>query len=357
MTKQLKISRRQQAIDRQQWTAVLERDSRYDGHFFYAVTTTGVYCRPTCPARRAKRENVRFFATTKEAEQAGFRPCKRCKPTSGGHDNTADKIKTACRMMEEAGAPLPLRTLAEQADLSTYPFHRLFKKTTGLTPRAYGECIRKTRLRSALQDDSNSVTSGYLDAGYNSSSRFYEKADAMLGMTPKAFKRGGQGSRMTFAIRKCSLGHVLVAASDKGITAILLGDQEQALLDELKAQFPHSELSKGGKAFAGTVANVIAFVDHPQREFPLPLDIRGTAFQERVWQALLKIPPGETVSYSELARRLGVPQAARAVARACASNTIAVAIPCHRVVRSGGALSGYRWGVERKKQLLDREER
>lgn len=351
------MRRSQQIHDDQRWEAVLQRDHRYDGRFYYAVTTTGIYCRPTCPSRRAKRDHVRFFATPSQAEHAGYRPCKRCKPSSSStHACEATKqITTACRMMEEAGAPLPLKTLAAQAQLSPYHFHRLFKKTVGLTPRAYGERLRKARVRNALHANA-SVTNSFLDAGFNASSRFYEKANAMLGMTPKTFSRGGKGVSMTFATGKCSLGHILVAASKDGITAILLGDHETQLVNDLERQFPHAELSQGGRAFASTIRQVTAFIDDPRQRFTLPLDIQGTAFQERVWQALLKVPPGETVSYAELARRLGAPTAARAVARACASNTIAVAIPCHRVVRTDGALSGYRWGIERKKRLLEQEQ-
>jgi AraC family transcriptional regulator of adaptative response/methylated-DNA-[protein]-cysteine methyltransferase len=337
------------------WRAVLERDAGSDGAFVYAVKTTGVYCRPSCPSRRARPDNVSFHASNAGAEAAGFRPCRRCHPDQASLARQhADKIAAACRTLEEAEELPTLQQLARSVGLSAFHFHRLFKASTGLTPRAYGAAHRSSRLRTALAGG-GSVTAAIYDAGYNASSRFYEEADAVLGMTPTSFRKGGAQATIHFAIGACSLGSILVARSERGVCAILLGDDPEPLIRELQDRFPRADLVGGDRGFEDLVAKVVGFIEAPALGLDLPLDVRGTAFQQRVWQALRDIPAGATVSYSEVARRIGAPGSVRAVAGACAANAIAVAIPCHRVVRTDGALSGYRWGVERKRALLERE--
>jgi len=302
---------------------------------------------------------VRFHRSIEDAERAGFRPCKRCKP---GQPSQAERhaalVTAACRAIEQALAqaePAPtLEALSRDAGLSPYHFHRVFKAVTGLTPKAYAAAHRHRRVRTELQRD-GSVTDAIFDAGYNSNGRFYESAGAVLGMTPTAYRAGGAQARIHFAIGECSLGSILVARSERGICAILLGDDPQALAHELQDRFPNADLLGGDDGFEQLVATVVGLVEAPALGIDLPLDVRGTAFQQRVWQALRAIPPGTTASYSEIARRIGAPRAVRAVAAACAANPLAVAIPCHRVVRHDGGLSGYRWGVERKRALLARE--
>jgi AraC family transcriptional regulator, regulatory protein of adaptative response / methylated-DNA-[protein]-cysteine methyltransferase len=340
----------------QRWEAVLRRDRAADGTFVYAVATTGIYCRPSCPARRPRQENVVFFATGAEARAAGFRACRRCRPDAGGEAHPhAIVIEAACRRIEASEEILSLNELADHAGVSPFHFHRVFRAVTGLTPRAYGEAHRANRLRHALSNGQASVTAAIYDAGYGSSSRFYEKSEKILGMTATAYKNGGQDAEIRFAVGECSLGSVLVATSAKGVCALSLGDDPDALVRALQDRFPKAELVGGDHEFEGLVARVVAMVDNPAAGLGLPLDMRGTAFQQRVWTALQAIPAGQTVSYAELARRIGAPQSTRAVARACASNTIAIAIPCHRVIRHDGTVSGYRWGVERKRILLERE--
>ncbi|ERL52023.1 bifunctional DNA-binding transcriptional regulator/O6-methylguanine-DNA methyltransferase Ada [Halomonas huangheensis] len=338
------------------WQAVVQRDAAADGAFVYAVLTTGVYCRPSCPSRTAKRENVSFHHTPAEAEAAGYRPCKRCRPdlvTSGAP--VVALIEQVCRIIEQADKPLGLTELADRVGLSPSYLHHRFKAVTGLTPRGYARAHQARRVREALADPSRDVTEAIHGAGFSSSGRFYENADAMLGMTPTAYKRGGQNAAIRFAVGDCSLGAVLVACSERGVCAILLGDDPGTLVDNLQDQFPGAELDAGGSDFEDWVAQVVGLIDDPSVGIELPLDIRGTAFQQRVWQALREIPVGVTASYTEVAERIGSPTAVRAVARACAANPLAVAIPCHRVVRQDGGISGYRWGVERKRVLLDRE--
>lgn len=339
--------------ERAAWSnAVATRDAGFDGRFVYAVRTTGIFCRPSCPARRPRAENTSFYATPEAALAAGYRPCRRCRPmaepSARGH---ADVIAAACRRLEDALTTPDLATLAGEAGFSPYHFHRLFKAATGLTPRAYAAAVRARAVRHHLIDE-ESVTAALYAAGFNSSSRFYARTDAMLGMTPSAFRQGGKEAVIRFAVGDSALGRVLVACSLKGVCAILLGDDEQALVEELRAQFPKARLVGGEPGFEAMIAAVIAFAEHPNQDLALPLDVRGTAFQERVWQRLREIPLGETASYAEIARAIGMPRAVRAVARACATNRIAFAIPCHRVVRGDGELAGYRWGVERKQRLL-----
>jgi len=343
--------------DDPRWRAVAARDRRQDGAFVYAVRTTGVYCRPSCPARRAKPENVSFFAGPAQAALAGFRPCRRCAPDAEGLVETAAvRVAQACRTLEAAVDEAPsLAALAREAGLSVSRFHRLFRSITGVTPKAYADGLRAARLREVLGGRPGSVTEAIYEAGFGSSGRFYEAADRLLGMTPSQYRAGGAGAEIRYAVADCSLGSVLAAQSERGVCAILLGDAPEPLLAELRGRFPSAILSEAGEDFAAVTARVVALVERPSDGFDLPLDIRGTVFQQRVWAALAAVPAGETVSYAELARRTGAPQAVRAVAGACAANALAVAIPCHRVLRSDGGLSGYRWGTDRKRALLDRE--
>ena len=337
------------------WASVIARRPEADGTFYYSVKTTGVYCRPSCAARLARPENVQFHATRADAEKAGFRPCKRCKPDQVSPiEQQADKIAAVCRLIETTEEPLPLDQLAHHAGLSTYHFHRLFKAATGLTPKGYAAAHRGNRVRKLLQD-AGTVTEAIYDAGYNSNGRFYETSNQVLGMTPSRYRAGGARTDIRFAVGECSLGSILVAKSDRGVCAILLGDDPNALAHDLQNQFPKANLIGGDAEFEQLVAKVVGFVEAPALGLHLPLDVRGTTFQQRVWQALLKIPAGATVTYADIARRIGSPRSVRAVGQACGANPIAVAIPCHRVVRHDGSLSGYRWGVERKRTLLERE--
>jgi AraC family transcriptional regulator of adaptative response/methylated-DNA-[protein]-cysteine methyltransferase len=339
------------------WASVLARDPTADGTFYYSVATTGVYCRPSCAARTARPENVRFHSTRADAEQAGFRPCKRCKPDQPAlSEQHAARIAETCRLIENAETLPGLAELARHAGMSTYHFHRVFKAITGLTPRAYAAAHRAEKVRNGLKPGKR-ITDAIYDAGYGSDSRFYVNADQMLGMTAASYRAGGAHTEIRFALGECSLGSILVAASPRGVCAISLGDDPESLVYELQDRFPKAHLIGGDSAFEQLVAQVVGFIEKPALGLHLPLDIRGTAFQQRVWQALREIPPGRTMSYSEIAALIGAPKSVRAVAGACAANTLAVAIPCHRVVRTDGALSGYRWGVERKRALLEKEAR
>ncbi|GAC1334430.1 MAG: bifunctional DNA-binding transcriptional regulator/O6-methylguanine-DNA methyltransferase Ada [Beijerinckiaceae bacterium] len=343
------------ATDAQRWAAVAQRDRAADGRFVYSVRTTGVYCRPGCGARLPRRENVAFHTSPVEAEAAGFRACLRCKPDSAGRNaaQTAS-VARACRYIEEAEAPPDLETLAKIARQSPSHFHRVFKSVTGVTPKAYADAHRGRRVRDGLKHAS-SVTEAIYGAGFNSNGRFYAASEHLLGMTPTGFRQGGTGTIIRFAVGECSLGAILVAATDKGICAINLGDDANELVRGLQDGFPKAKLIGGDRDFEALVAAAVGFVEGSQSEIRLPLDVHGTAFQQRVWQALRDIPAGKTASYREIAEKIGRPAAVRAVARACGANRIAVAIPCHRVVRTDGSLSGYRWGVERKRTLLARE--
>ena len=337
------------------WVAIVARNPRADGEFFYSVKTTGIYCRPSCPARTARPENVEFHLTAADAERASFRPCKRCKPNQPRlSEQHVAKVLELCRLIENAEQASSLEELAKHAGLSIYHLHRIFKAITGLTPRAYAAAHRAKRVRAEL-DLSSTVTEAIYGAGYGSNGRFYEKSNEILGMTPTHYRAGGANTEIRFAIGECSLGSILVAQSEFGVCAILMGDDPDKLVRDLQDQFPQANLIGGDAKFEQLVARVIGFVEAPKLGLDLPLDVRGTAFQQRVWQALRKIPVGKTVSYADIAKRIGVPKSVRAVAQACAANMLAVAIPCHRVVRNDGGLSGYRWGVERKRALLERE--
>ncbi len=337
------------------WSAVVARDRSTDGRFFYSVKTTGVYCRPSCGARTPRPENVAFHLTRADAVRAGFRACQRCKPDqpslAEAHASIVDDL---CRFIESAEAAPTLRELSARAGLSAYHLHRVFKQITGLTPKAYAAAQRARRIRDEL-GRSGSVTEAIYGAGYSSSGRFYAESNQVLGMTPSRYRAGGDRTPIRFAVGECSLGSILVASSERGVCAILLGDDPDALARELQDRFPRAELIGGDVEFEKLVARVVGFVESPALGLDLPLDVRGTAFQQRVWQALCAIPSGQTASYAEIAQRIGAPRSVRAVAQACGANALAVAIPCHRVVRNDGALSGYRWGVERKRALLERE--
>jgi AraC family transcriptional regulator of adaptative response/methylated-DNA-[protein]-cysteine methyltransferase len=337
------------------WSAVVARDRGQDGRFFYSVKTTGVYCRPSCGSRRANPGNVAFHATAAEAQAAGFRPCKRCRPDQPSLEaQHAAAVARACRTIESAEEPPTLSALAKDSGISPHHFHRLFKAVTGVTPKEYASAHRTRRVQRSLQTGS-SVTEAIFDAGFNSNSRFYEQADAMLGMSPSQFRRRGVNEEIRFAVGQSSLGAILVASSAKGVCAIALGDDPNQLVRDLQDRFCNATLVGADAGFESLVAQAVGLVEAPSLGSTLPLDVRGTAFQRRVWKALRKIPAGSTVSYAGIARQIGAPKSVRAVAQACGANPLAIAIPCHRVVRTDGALSGYRWGIERKRALLARE--
>ena len=340
----------------QRWQALVTRDKSADGLFVYSVQTTGVYCRPTCPSKLAKRENVRFHESCDDAERCGYRPCKRCRPREPGVDSRyAAIVEKVCRLIEGSESTPNLSMLSAAVGLSTFHFQRIFKSVTGITPKRYAATCRTKRIQEKLMTE-NTVTDSIYSAGYNSSSRFYENSDQILGMTPTVFRSGAKDQVIRFAVGPCWLGSVLVAATQKGICAILLGDDPEYLVRELQNRFPKADFIGSDAEFEKLVGTVIGFIDNPTEKPDLPLDICGTAFQRQVWEALQEIPFGTTVSYTDIATKIGNPKSVRAVAQACGANHIAVVIPCHRVVRNDGSLSGYRWGVERKQQLLDREQ-
>jgi len=343
------------SIEDPRWAQVVARAPQADGQFVYAVKTTGVFCRPSCGSRTPNPENVSFFTNNQEAQAAGYRPCKRCTPDQPSlASQHAELVAGLCRQIEAAPEPLSLETLARSARMSTFHLHRVFKAVTGLTPKAYSSALRARKVRDELSQG-GSITEAIYQAGYNANSRFYAESNQRLGMTPQNFRGGGRNTEIRFAVGECSLGPILVAASQRGICAILFGDNPDALTRDLQDRFPQAELIGADAEFEHWVAQVVGLVEMPQLGLALPLDVRGTAFQQRVWQALQEIPIGSTASYSEIALRIGAPKAVRAVAGACAANPLAVAVPCHRVVRTDGGLAGYRWGVERKRALLERE--
>jgi len=342
--------------DDDRWNAVLSRDAAADGRFVYAVRTTGVYGHPSSTTRLPKRENVEFFDSVVAAEAAGYRPSRRMHgdQTSAAAERAA-LVARACRLIEASETPPQLDDLAIEVGMSAFHFHRLFKAETGLTPKAYSSAYRARKLREELSSPSASITNAIYDAGFNSNSRFYETSDQLLGMRARDYRAGGAGAVIRFAVGQCSLGAILVAQSQRGVCAILLDEDPDALVRDLQDQFPKALLVGCDGEFEQWVAQVVGFVEAPAIGLHLPLDVQGTAFQERVWRALREIPPGTTVSYAEIAERIGSPKAVRAVAQACGANHLAVAIPCHRVIRRDGDLAGYRWGVDRKRELLRRE--
>src|SRR5258708_6019797 len=341
--------------DDMRWEAVITKDKGADGQFYFSVRTTGIYCRPSCPARRALRENVAFHPSCEAAEAAGFRACKRCRPREASQsERHAAMVASACALIERSEDPPRLAALAKVSGLSPFHFHRIFKAATGLTTKAYGDAHRAERVRKALPS-SSTITGAIYDAGFNSNGRFYAASAQVLGMTPGRYRAGGDLTQIRFAIGECSLGSILVAATGKGVCAILLGRDPDALVRQLQDRFTKAELIGADAELEKLVARVIGFVEQPRLGLDLPLDVQGTAFQQRVWRALRNIGVGDTASYGDIAARIGQPKSTRAVAQACAANMIAVAIPCHRVIRTDGQLSGYRWGVQRKRALLERE--
>jgi len=342
--------------DDDKWRVLVERDNRADGAFFYGVLTTGIYCRPNCSSRLPNRKNVRFFNTLKEAEIAGFRPCKRCHPRNKDVENHKTiAVLKACRIMDEADTPSNLEEIAQKVGFSPYYFHRVFKKIVGVTPKQYAMEIRLKKTRAGLKSG-DSVTHAIYNSGFESSSRFYEKSNKTLGMNPSAFKKGAPNIEIQYSVVQYDLGWVLVAMTEKGICSVTLGDSPEKLRKILFKSFPNAIFKEPGQHFNDIMAKVLSQIDTPKRRrVELPLDIQGTAFQRSVWEALQKIAPGTMKSYAEIAASIGKPRAVRAVAGACSANPVAVVIPCHRVVRKNGALGGYRWGIERKRDLLVKE--
>jgi AraC family transcriptional regulator of adaptative response/methylated-DNA-[protein]-cysteine methyltransferase len=340
------------------WKAVEGHDGSFDGEFVFGVMTTGVYCRPSCPSRRPLRKNVRFYATTAAAERDGLRPCKRCRPLDPERDRAAAKVRELCRHMEAHPDEAPdLAELAARAGLSRFHLQRTFKRVAGVTPKEYLEACRMRRLKRGLRD-ARDVTEAVYDAGFGSSSRVYERADTRLGMTPMQYRRGGQGVAITYASAATPVGLVMIGATDRGICFVQFGDSEEGLAGALRKEYPAAQIApipSPRPEFDRWIEALARHLAGNQPRLDLPLDIRATAFQMRVWNYLQTIPYGEVQSYAEVAEAIGKPTAARAVAQACAANTIALAIPCHRVIRGTGELGGYRWGLERKRALIDLE--
>ncbi|MCP3888040.1 MAG: bifunctional DNA-binding transcriptional regulator/O6-methylguanine-DNA methyltransferase Ada [Desulfobulbaceae bacterium] len=341
--------------DDAKWNAVCENNSDADGVFYYAVITTGIYCRPACRSKSPKRDNVKYFNTCDDAETAGYRACKRCKPTAITKTGaTEQKIIRACRIIEESESSIKLDDLAAQVSLSPYHFHRLFKKIVGITPKQYSSKHQSRRFQANLMT-SPSVTDAIYSSGYTSSGSAYDKKRDQLAMKPKAYRKGADGVTITYGIAHCFLGWVIVAATDRGICAIEFRDNSETLPEQIQARFPNAQFKKADTAFEALIKEVVDFIDSPQSTLQVPLDIQGTAFQQQVWEVLKQIKPGETMSYTDVAEQLGKPSAVRAVATACASNKLAVVVPCHRVISKAGKTGGYRWGPERKKKLLQLE--
>ena len=338
------------------WNAVQTRDARFNPIFVYSVRSTGIYCKPSCPSRRPHREQVEFFASSKDAESSGFRACLRCKPQrTDDYDPQLEMVKRACRLIEDqAEGALSLADLSAQLNISPYHLQRTFKKVMGVTPRGYATAQRMSQFKSRIKEG-ESVTDAMYNAGYGSSSRLYERANSELGMTPAVYHRGGAGMLISYAVVGCALGHLLVARTERGLCAVRLGDAEKELEAVLFAEFPAAEIRRDETALSQSIEALLSYLDGRQDSPDLPLDVKATAFQRRVWEELRRIPYGSTNSYSEIARKIGQPTATRAVARACATNPVALVIPCHRVIREGGNLSGYRWGLERKQKLLAQE--
>jgi AraC family transcriptional regulator of adaptative response/methylated-DNA-[protein]-cysteine methyltransferase len=337
------------------WSRVLAREAAADGAFVFAVKSTGVFCRPSCASRHTRYENVEFFATGDEASQAGYRACKRCEPELPPlSERRAQMVVELCRFIETCEVTPTLTELAEKNGMSESHTRRLFKEVTGLSPKQYANSQLRRRMQHELSAGST-VTDAIFAAGFQSTSRFYEKSSELLGMSAGEYRSGAKDQEIRFAVGECSLGSILVAATAKGVCAVLFGDEPNALIGDLEKRFAKAELVGADAEFESTVAQVVAIVESPRLMTSLPLDLQGTAFQQRVWQALRAIEAGRTATYSEVANAIGSPKSVRAVAGACGANHLAVLVPCHRVVRKGGAISGYRWGVERKRELLERE--
>ena len=343
--------------EEQYWQAVLARDPQAESAFVYGVRSTGIYCRPTCPSRRPQRAQVVFFVQPAAAEQEGFRACKRCRPGGATDpDPSVELVQRACRYIEDhLDEPLTLAALGEQVSLSEHYFQRTFKRIMGITPHQYTDARRLERLKTQLKEG-DTVTGAIYEAGYGSSSRLYERAPAQLGMTPAAYRRGGAGLAITYTIMDSPLGRVLVGATERGVCAVSLGDLDADLEAALGREYPAATIQRDDTALGAWAAALLRHLRGEQPHLDLPLDVQATAFQWRVWETLRAIPYGETLAYGEVARRIGQPTAARAVAAACATNPVAVVIPCHRVVGAHGALGGYRWGVARKRLLLAQEQ-
>jgi AraC family transcriptional regulator, regulatory protein of adaptative response / methylated-DNA-[protein]-cysteine methyltransferase len=341
--------------ERRLWEAVAARDARHDGSFVYAVRSTGIYCRPSCPSRRPRRERVLFFAAPDAAEREGFRPCRRCHPRGTPRRAESDLIRQACAMMEQSSDdPIRIETVARQLGVSPFRFQRMFRRLVGISPGSYARSIRLRRFKNNLREGRD-VTSALYEAGYGSSSRLYENSNGHLGMTPATYGRGGQGMEIGYTTADTPLGRVLVAGTVKGISAIYLGDSDERLEATLRREYPAATISKNPAQLSQWVRQLVRHISGEQPHLDLPLDVKATAFQRRVWEALQQIPRGRTRSYSELARAVGLPKGQRAVARACATNPAAILIPCHRIVREDGGLGGYRWGLKRKQALLEAE--
>lgn len=338
------------------WNAVVTRDSQFDGQFVFAVSSTGIYCRPSCPARRPRRDRVSFFSLPEAAQESGFRPCKRCQPQKHlAGDPQVELVQRACRLIEDSlEETMDLETLGNRLGLSSFHLQRTFKYIMGVTPREFSEACRTNRFKAGVRAG-KSVTTAMYDAGYGSSSRLYERADAELGMTPATYSRAGAAARINYAIAESPLGYLLVAATDKGLCSVTLGDKVSDLEANLKKEYSAAEIHNDDQTLTRVVKQMVAHLEGKQPHLSLPLDIQATAFQRQVWQALQQIPYGSTVSYGEVAASIGRPSAVRAVARACATNPVALVIPCHRVIREDKSLGGYRWGLERKQQLLKTE--
>jgi len=337
--------------------AVASRDARLDGAFVYAVRSTGIYCRPSCPSRRPHPNQVLLYAAPEAAEQAGFRPCRRCHPDQGRRSAQSELVRRVCReITTDADSHADLHRLMAATGLSAYYLQRTFRGAMGVTPRQYADAIRVARLKSTLRKGID-VTTAIYETGYGSTSRLYERSDAQLGMTPATYRRGGRGMKISYTVADCSLGRVLVAATNRGIAAIFLGGSDTHLAAQLRKEYPKAEIRRSQGESSRWVRAIVRSLAAPHPQLDLPTDVVATAFQRCVWEALRSIPLGTTRTYSEVARSLGRPSATRAVARACATNPTAIIVPCHRVICSDGSLGGYRWGLRRKKLLLDEERR
>lgn len=340
----------------EQWQAVAARDARFDGAFVYAVRSTGIYCRPSCPSRRPRRPGVTFFALPEAAERAGFRSCLRCRPrTVRVRDPRAERVQRVCRFIaEHLEEPLTLARLGREAGLAPHHFQRTFKRVMGISPREYADALRLGVFRSRVRKGAAVIDAAF-EAGYGSTSRLYERAHAQLGMTPAAFRKGGRGLALRYTVVDCPLGRLLVAATERGVSLVSLGDADPTLERALRDEYPAAEIEREDKALAGWVRAIVKHLEGREPHLDLPIDVRATAFQWQVWQELQRIPRGETRSYADVARAIGRPRAVRAVARACATNPVALVVPCHRVVPSAGGTGGYRWGAKRKALLLEKE--